>query len=117
MRAAFCSTVRVRSPRKSILSSPSSSIVVIVNWVVVLPSWARASGTRSSAGSEQMTTPAAWTDVWRGRPSRRLDMSRRRLTFSSPSYAFLRSGFMLRALSSVMPSSLGTILAMLSTKP
>ena len=34
-------------------------MVVIVNCVVGEPSCARESGTRSSAGIEQMTTPAA----------------------------------------------------------
>ena len=75
IRTAFWMTVRVRRPRKSIFRSPSSSMVVMVNWVVTEPSWALDRGTRSSAGSEQITTPAAWTELWRGSPSRRLAMS------------------------------------------
>ena len=91
-------------------------MVVIVNCVVVEPSAARESGTRSSAGFAQMTTPAACTEVCRGRPSSLRLMSITCFTRSSPSYAFRRSGFIPSALSSVIPSSFGIIRAMESTK-
>ena len=44
---AFWITVRVRSPRKSIFRSPSSSRVVMVNWVTIEPSCALERGTYS----------------------------------------------------------------------
>ncbi len=79
------STVKVRSPRKSIFKSPSSSMVVMVNWVVTEPSAPLDNGTSSSAGLEQITTPAACMEVCRGRPSRRLLISIRLFTCSSVS--------------------------------
>ena len=60
---------------------PSS--VVIVNWVVMVPSAALDSGTYSSTLVRLITTPAACMEVWRGRPSRRFDISIRYLTSSS----------------------------------
>ena len=72
---AFWITVKVRRPRKSILSRPSSSMVVIVNWVVMEPSEPRERGTYWSAASGQITTPAACMDVCLGSPSSRLLIS------------------------------------------
>ena len=112
MFTAFWITVRVRSPRKSIFKSPSSSMVVMVNWVVMVPSAALDKGTNSSMERLPITTPAACMEVCLGSPSRRLDMSIRLWTVSSSLYAFFRSGFMTSALSSVMPRSLGIIFAM-----
>ena len=80
---AFWITVSVRSPRKSIFRSPSSSSVVMVNWVVMVPSAALESGTYSSTDSRLMTTPAACIEECLGRPSRRMDMSIKYLTSSS----------------------------------
>ena len=85
IRTAFWITVRVLNPRKSIFNRPSSSIVVIVNCVVIIPSEPRESGTYSSIGFCEITTPAACMDVWRGRPSRRLDISISCFTDSSVS--------------------------------
>ena len=51
-------TDRFRSPRKSIFRSPSSSRVVMVNWVTT-DSSLFARGTYSSTGSAVITTPAA----------------------------------------------------------
>ena len=114
MRTAFWITVRVLRPRKSIFNSPSSSMVVMVNWVVMVPSAALERGTNSSMERLPITTPAACMEVCRGSPSSRFDMSMRLCTVSSSLYAFFRSGFMVRALSSVMPRSLGIIFAMVS---
>ena len=50
------------------LRSPSSSMVVMVNCVVMTLSAPRDSGTNSSSGSEPITTPAAWMDVCLGKP-------------------------------------------------
>ena len=74
---AFWITVSVRSPRKSIFKSPSSSSVVMVNWVVMEPSWARDKGTYSSTSFWLITTPAACIEVCRGSPSRRFAISMR----------------------------------------
>ncbi len=68
-------TVRVRSPRKSIFKSPSSSSVVMVNCVVMEPSAPLESGTNSSADFWQITTPAACMEVCLGRPSSLLHIS------------------------------------------
>lgn len=48
MFTAFWITVGVRSPRKSILKAPSSSMVVAVNWVVMVPVRRPGWGTNSS---------------------------------------------------------------------
>ena len=85
MATASWSTVRVLSPRKSIFKSPSSSSVVIVNWVVMVPSEPRDRGTYSSMFVRLMTTPAACMDVCLGSPSSRLDMSMSLWTCSSVS--------------------------------
>ena len=61
-------TDRFRSPRKSIFRSPSSSRVVMVNWVTT-DSSLFARGTYSSTGSAVITTPAAWVEACRGIPS------------------------------------------------
>ncbi len=74
-RAASCITVNVRSPKKSIFKSPSSSSVVMVNCVVTVPSAALESGIYSSTGFGLIKTPAAWIEICLGSPSRRLDMS------------------------------------------
>ena len=76
-------TVSVRRPRKSIFSRPSSSRVVMVNCVVTEPSLPLDRGTKLSADSGQMTTPAACMEVCLGSPSRRLHMSIRWRTCSS----------------------------------
>ncbi len=64
---ALSITSRLRSPRKSILSRPSFSIVVPSNWVT---SPGRrpfcCSGTVSISGSAPITTAAAWIPSWRG---------------------------------------------------
>ena len=114
-RSASCITVRVRRPRKSIFRSPSSSSVVIVNCVVTEPSDPRDNGTNSSIARWPITTPAACMDVCLGRPSSLLDISISSFTCSSSWYSFLNSGFIFRALSNVIFSSVGTIFAMLST--
>ena len=111
--AASSSTVRLRRPRKSIFSSPSSSSVVIVYCVTGLPSFV-ASGTYSYTGRCVMTTPAAWVEAWRGMPSSARAVSMRFLTFSSLSYMSFRGLESLSASSSVMlsaPGPLGTCLA------
>ena len=109
-------TVNVLRPRKSIFSSPSSSIVVIVNWVVTEPSCARASGTNSSIGFGPITTPAAWTELFRGSPSSRSARSIRCCACSLSSYRLFSSGFISSAFEIVMPSSFGIDFATMSQK-
>ena len=84
------------------------------NCVVTEPSCAVASGSSSIAGALQMTTPAACTEACLGSPSseRLYDISC--ATSGSSSTALFRSGFIVSALSRVIPSSLGIILAIWS---
>ncbi len=107
-------TVSVLKPKKSIFKRPSSSKVVMVNCVTIVSSFF-ARGTYSSTGAEQITTPAAWVDACLGSPSRDLDISIKFLTLSFSSYCFLSSGFISRALSMVILSSIGIIFAITST--
>ena len=58
--------------------------------------------------------PAAWVEAWRERPSRRLEMSSSFSTWGLPTLMAMSSGSFSRAMSSVMPSSSGTSLAMRS---
>ena len=76
--------VRVRRPRKSIFSRPSSSNVVMGNWVVSTPSLL-CRGTTVSSGTPEMTTPAAWVELWRGRPSSFMERSSTFLVVGSES--------------------------------
>ena len=107
--AAFLMTVRVLRAKKSILRSPSSSTVVMVNWVTTTPSFPIASGIRSSAGAEQITTPAACTDGFLGRPSSLSDISMSFFACSSFSYRSFSSGFIFIAFVNVILGSEGTI--------
>ena len=86
-------TSRLRSPRKSILSRPISSIGPIEYWVTVLyarsglpfpspfplaapRSSASCSGTISCSGRSAITTAAAWIELLRTMPSRPWAVSR-----------------------------------------
>ena len=111
---ASLSTVRVLSPRKSIFNSPSSSMVFIGNWVTRVSSFLD-NGTYSTRGLPEITTPAAWVEECLGIPSKDLEISIRYFTLSSSSYCLLSSGFISIALSMVMLSSIGIILAITST--
>ena len=91
-------------------------MVVMTNWVVMVPSEPRDSGTYSSIAFWEITTPAACMEVCLGSPSRRFDMSIRARTCWSDSYIARSSGFITRALSMVMFSSLGIFFAMVSQK-
>ncbi len=67
---ALSITSRLRRPRKSIFSRPSASTSHIPNWVTT--SWSGpfcCSGTTSVSGRSAITTPAAWIESWRTRPS------------------------------------------------
>ena len=112
---AFWITVSVRSPRKSIFKRPNSSNVTIVYCVVMLPSEALDSGTNSSTGFGLITTPAAWTEVCRGSPSKRIAISISFFAESSVSYIVRSSGFIFIAFAIVIPSSIGIAFATLST--
>ena len=86
-------THRLRRPRKSIFSSPSSSTPCISYWVTMGASSGRppGSGLRwigrcSVSGSLEITTAAAWMPSWRRRPSRPLATSTTRLTSGSAAY-------------------------------
>ena len=103
-------TVSVRSPRKSIFSRPSRSIVPIGYWVVITSSF-RCSGTYSITGFPVISTPAAWVEAWRGMPSRVIAVSISSFTFGSSSYICRRDGERFSAFSSVIPRSIGTALA------
>ena len=58
-------------------------MVVMVNWVVIVPSAALERGTNSSIERLPITTPAACMEVCLGSPSRRFDISIRYFTCSS----------------------------------
>ena len=85
MSSASSMTSRLRSPRKSIFSSPSCSTGFIENCVTirysrsprssVVPASASWSGTTSVSGMPAMTTAAAWIDELRTIPSRPLATS------------------------------------------
>ena len=87
---AFLISVKVISPKKSILSRPSFSISVILNWVVTSsPDFA--SGTWSLIASRHITTPAACFEQFLGIPSTRIAISSTFLTVSSFSYRSISS--------------------------
>ena len=112
---ASSSTVRFRSPRKSIFRRPSSSRVVMTYWHTTASSFF-ARGTYSYTGRLVMTTPAAWVEAWRGIPSRALAVSMSFFTCSSVSYCSRRGLDRDRAEARVMCRELGTCLAMASTQ-
>ena len=116
MSTARAMTVRVLRPRKSNLISPAFSTHFMSNWVTTDSSEGlRYRGTTSLSGTSPMTTPAAWVLAWRGRPSRERAMS---MSFFTEGSAFMRSvrrGSASRASSSLMPSLVGTSLAIWST--
>ena len=67
---ALSITSRLRRPRKSIFSRPSASTFFIETWVTI--SWSApfcCSGTTSISGCAPITTPAAWIESARVRPS------------------------------------------------
>ncbi len=66
--AAFI-TVRLRRPRKSILSSPTRSTMFMSYCVLTVLSPIFTSGTWSVSGFFEITTPAAWVDALRASPS------------------------------------------------
>ncbi len=86
MSIASSITSRLRRPRKSIFSSPISSIGPIEYWVTILywrsalpeplapagalRSSASCSGTTSCSGRSAITTAAAWIELLRTIPSR-----------------------------------------------
>ena len=108
--AASSSTVRLRRPRKSIFSSPSSSSVVMGYCVTTLSSFL-ASGTYSYTGRSVMTTPAACVLAWRGMPSRDRAVSISPFMRSSRSYISRSCFERCSASFSVMPGANGTCLA------
>ena len=115
---ALSITSRLRRPRKSIFSRPSAETVFIENWVTT--SWSGPfcwSGTTSISGSAPMTTPAAWIESWRMRPSSGFARSMISFAAGSVSYAFLRSEPGLRQSASVWPGPSGISFAILSTTP
>ena len=109
-------TVRFLSPKKSIFSSPNSSISVILYWVTIRL-FDKARGTISVKISLLITTPAACIDVWRGRASNFLAVSMSLLLSASFWYASLNLSDSSRALSRVILMTCGTNFAILSTLP
>ena len=115
---ALSITSRLRRPRKSIFRSPSAETVFIENWVTT--SWSApfcCRGTTSISGSAPMTTPAAWIESWRIRPSSGRARSMISFAAGSVSYAFFRSEPFLRQSASVWPGPSGISFAILSTTP
>ena len=110
---ASSSTVRFRSPRKSIFSRPSSSRVTMVYWHTMDSSF-RARGTYSYTGRLVMTTPAAWVEAWRGIPSRARAVSMSLWTLGSPWYRSDSCLDSFRASSRVIWGPVGTSLATVS---
>ena len=81
------STVRFRSPKKSIFSRPSDSHAPISNWVIIAPSWSlRQTGKTLINSSLHKITPAACTPGWRFRPSMPRAVSTTARTSASSSY-------------------------------
>jgi hypothetical protein len=81
-------TVRLRNPRKSILSKPSVSQAPMSNCVIIAPSESlRWIGIMSIKGSLDMITPAACTPHCRLRPSNPRAVSMISLTWESASYS------------------------------
>ena len=104
-------TVKVRRPKKSIFKRPNSSMLSLSYCVTNPSSLAFCTGTWSSRGSAEITTPAACVDELRAIPSSFLPKSNNSLTLASASYRAF-SSLPCSALSKVIPSSLGIILAM-----
>src|SRR5215203_2686036 len=115
---ALSITSSLRSPRKSIFSSPTSTASHMPNCVTTSESGPFCcSGTTLISGSAPITTPAAWIESWRTSPS----SGRARSTISratgSASYSCFSGcpGFM--HASSVWPGPSGISFATLSTAP
>jgi hypothetical protein len=111
-------TSRLRSPRKSILSRPSASTSFIVNCVTTAsPLPFCCSGRYSMSGRSPITTPAAWIESARVRPSSGRAISTIWRADSSSSHAFASSwlGFMQSA--RLTPGPSGISFAMRSTTP
>ena len=104
-------TVNVRRPKKSIFNRPSSSILSLSYWVTKPSSLEFCTGTWSSRGSAEITTPAAWVDELRAMPSSFWPKSNSSFTLGSVSYKAFKS-LPFKAFSKVMPNSLGIIFAM-----
>ena len=113
MSSAASITSRLRRPRKSIFSSPISSIGFIEYWVTVRyerspsalapapRSSASCSGTMSVSGRSAITTAAAWIEELRTIPSRPLAVSITWRASGSVSYTRRSSGSSLRYSSNV----------------
>ncbi|MBA7622526.1 hypothetical protein ES703_29904 [subsurface metagenome] len=108
-------TVRLRRPRKSILSNPMASKGPMAYWVAISSRAPLKRGTWFVRGSLEITIPAAWVEAWRTRPSSNLAISTSLFTFSFFLVSSFNSGTMLKARSMVMPISGGMSLAILST--
>ena len=115
---ALTITSRLRRPRKSILSRPSDSMSFIENCVTT--SWSApfcCSGTTLISGSAPITTPAAWIESARVRPSSGSARSRISFATGSPSIALRSSPPGFRQSSSSCPGPSGISFAILSTTP
>ena len=115
---ALSITSRLRSPRKSILRRPRSTTSFIPTCVTTSCSdpfcW---SGTTSMSGCAPMTTPAAWIESARVRPSSGRARSMISFATGSESTAWRSSAPAFSAASSVWPGPSGTSFAMRSTTP
>ena len=103
-------TVKVRKPKKSILSNPKLEHGSPSNCVVIESRAPRAKGPYSDTASLVISTPAAWMPVWRFNPSILRAISKSFLLCGLRSISFL-SSLISNAFSNVILGSLGIILA------
>ena len=116
---ALSMTSRLRRPRKSILSRPSFSTSVMETWVTTSASPFCMRGRWSVSGPLEMTTPAAWMESWRMRPSsgRAMSTTSRTCVLGVVGACAARTWGRPGRSSRVMLSTSGTSLAMRSAWP
>ena len=110
--------VRVRKPRKSNLTRPMVSTSPMSNWVdVTVVFFSQYRGMNSVNARGEMTIPPACFPAFRTNPSSFFARSISILTSSSSAYRCFSISSSFSARSSVISSSNGINLAILSTKP
>ncbi len=110
-------TVRVFNPRKSNLISPVFSVNFMSYCVSTSPLGPLHNGKYSTMGSGEITTPAAWVEVWRGSPSSTRAIDSSSSIRGSRFAASLSRGSCSRASFKVILSWSGTSFAIRSTSP
>ncbi len=99
---AFFMTVRLRKPKKSILSSPMRSAHTM-SYCVFTPVSLLARGAYSTSGPGEITTPAAWVPALRAKPSITFAVSSRRRISGDIAYRLFNSGICSSACAMDMP--------------